>query len=389
MESLRLMWAVMVREMRILWKNPIYGFCMVVFPIMVVAFFTSMMEAGAPEDLPIGIVDADNTTTTRTLARRLDAFQSTKIVDAYPTVAEARHAVQRNEIFGFLYFPKGTTEKLMAGRQPTISYYYSMAAKMSGSLVMKDLKVISTLGSAALGQATLRARGATDAQIQTFLQPIAIDLHMVANPWSNYNVYLSTVFVPGIIMLFVFLITAYSIGTELKFQRSREWVETAGGNMLIAILGKFLPQTLIWLAVFLGFEYYFYGVVHFPYEGGAWQMVLLAFMAVGASQGFGVFAFGLMPSLRMSMSICSLWAVLSLSMAGSAFPVMGMDTPLQSLSWLFPLRHYYMVYQISVFNGYPLLESWFHFAALAAFMLLPWLVVGKIKNAMLNYVYIP
>ncbi len=379
----------MVREMRILWKNPIYGFCMVVFPIMVVAFFTSMMEAGAPEDLPIGIVDADNTTTTRTLARRLDAFQSTKIVDAYPTVAEARHAVQRNEIFGFLYFPKGTTEKLMAGRQPTISYYYSMAAKMSGSLVMKDLKVISTLGSAALGQATLRARGATDGQIQAFLQPITIDLHMVANPWSNYNVYLSTVFVPGIIMLFVFLITAYSIGTELKFQRSREWVETAGGNILIAILGKFLPQTLIWLAVFLGFEYYFYGVVHFPYEGGAWQMVLLAFMAVGASQGFGVFAFGLMPSLRMSMSICSLWAVLSLSMAGSAFPVMGMDTPLQSLSWLFPLRHYYMVYQISVFNGYPLLESWFHFAALAAFMLLPWLVVGKIKNAMLNYVYIP
>ena len=378
----------MVREMRILWKNPIYGFCMVVFPIMVVAFFTSMMEAGAPEDLPIGIVDADNTTTTRTLARRLDAFQSTKIVDAYPTVAEARHAMQRNEIFGFLYFPKGTTEKLMAGRQPTISYYYSMAAKMSGSLVMKDLKVISTLGSAAVGQATLRARGATDVQIQTFLQPIAIDLHMVANPWSNYNVYLSTVFVPGIIMLFVFLITAYSIGTELKFQRSREWVETAGGNMLIAILGKFLPQTLVWLAVFLGFQYYFYGVVHFPYEGGAWQMVLLAFMAVGASQGFGVFAFGLMPSLRMSMSICSLW-VLSLSMAGSAFPVMGMDTPLQSLSWLFPLRHYYMVYQISVFNGYPLLESWFHFAALAAFMLLPWLVVGKIKNAMLNYVYIP
>ena len=379
----------MVREMRILWKNPIYGFCMVVFPIMVVAFFTSMMEVGVPEDLPIGIVDADNTTTTRTLARRLDAFQSTKIVDAYPTVAEARHAVQRNEIFGFLYFPKGTTEKMMAGRQPTISYYYSMAAKMSGSLVMKDLKVISTLGSAALGQATLRARGATDGQIQAFLQPITIDLHMVANPWSNYNVYLSTVFVPGIIMLFVFLITAYSIGTELKFQRSREWVETAGGNMLIAILGKFLPQTLIWLAVFLGFEYYFYGIVHFPYEGGAWQMVLLAFMAVGASQGFGIFAFGLMPSLRMSMSICSLWAVLSLSMAGSAFPVMGMDTPLQSLSWLFPLRHYYMVYQISVFNGYPLLESWFHFAALAAFMLLPWLVVGKIKNAMLNYVYIP
>ena len=119
------------------------------------------------------------------------------------------------------------------------------------------------------------------------------------------------------------------------------------------------------------------------------MLVLLGLIQVLASQGFGIFAFGLMPSLRMSMSICSLWAVLSISMAGSAFPVMGMDGPLQSLSWLFPLRHYYMIYQIAVFNGFPLIEAWFHFAALVAFILLPWLVVGKIKNAMLTYVYIP
>ena len=229
----------------------------------------------------------------------------------------------------------------------------------------------------------------SDAQIQAMLQPIVVDLHMIANPWSNYNVFLSTVFVPGIIMLFISLITAYSIGTELKFGRSKEWIAIARGNMLVALLGKFLPHAIIWLALFLGYEYYIYGVCHLPQEGGAWAIILLGLMSVFSSMGFGIFAFGLLPSLRMSMSVCSLWAVLSLSMAGSAFPVMAMDGPLQSLSWLFPLRHYFMVYQITVFNGFPLLESWFHFAALAAFMLLPWLVVGKIKNAMLNYVYIP
>ena len=52
--------------------------------------------------------------------------------------------------------------------------------------------------------------------------------------------------------------------------------------------------------------------------------------------GLGIFTFGLMPSLRMSMSISSLWSVLGLSMCGSAFPVAGMDTPLQAMSWLFP-----------------------------------------------------
>ncbi len=379
----------MLRELRIISKNPIYCFCMVVFPIIIVVFFTSMLNEGMPQNLPIGLVDADNTSTTRALSQRLDAFQSTKIVERYSSMGEARHAIQRGEIYGFLYFPQGTTEELIAGRQPTISYFYSLAAKLPGSLTMKDLKVISSLGSAAVGQATMRARGATDAQIQAMLQPIAIDLHMVANPWSNYNVYLSTVFVPGIIMLFIFLITAYSIGTELKFGRSKEWLHLADNNITVALLGKFLPQAIIWLAIFFGYEYYIDGVLHFPHEGGAWAIIRLGLMGVFSSMGFGIFAFGLLPSLRMSMSICSLWAVLSLSMAGSAFPVMAMDGPLQSLSWLFPLRHYFMIYQITVFNGFPVLESWFHFAALTAFMLLPCIVIGKIKNAMLNYVYIP
>ena len=68
---------------------------------------------------------------------------------------------------------------------------------------------------------------------------------------------------------------------------------------------------------------------------------------------------------------------------------MGMDAPLQALSWLFPLRHYYMIYQITVFNGFSLIDAWFHLVALVGFALLPCFVVNKIKNAMLTYVYIP
>ena len=379
----------MLRELSILRKNYIYGFCMVVFPLMVMVFFTTLMQDGLPVEMPMGIVDADNTTTTRALIRRLDAFQMTSIKHSYATVAEARKAIQNNEIYGFLYFPKGTTEKLLASRQPKISYYYTYTTLAAGALMMKDLKTLSTLGSAAVGQSTMRAKGYTPEQIQTFLQPVKIDLHQIANPWTSYNAYLSTMMVPGLTMLFIFLITAYSLGTELKFNTSKKWVEMADNRMVVAILGKFLPQTLIWLAVVYSYEYYVFFHLGFPHLGSPWMLVLIGLMQVLASQGFGIFIFGLAPSLRMSMSICSLWAVLSISMAGSAFPVMGMDRPLQSLSWLFPLRHYWMIYQTCVFNGFPLIESWFHFAALAGFMLLPWLVVNKIKNAMLTYVYIP
>ena len=378
-----------LREGRILLKNPIYVFCMMVFPVAVMFFFTSLLDDGQPLDLPIAVVDLDNTSTTRSLTRTLDAFQNSRVVAHYPTMSEARRAIQRNKIYGFLYIPKGTTDDLIASRQPKISFYYTLTAITAGSMVYKDLKTVSTLGSAALGKATLQARGFTDQQIATLLQPIRVDLHQLNNPQTNYNIYLTTTMVPGLMMLFIFLITAYSLGTEMKFGTSKEWLAQADDNILVALIGKFLPQTLIFLSIIFFYEYYIFGVLQFPHPGGIGVLALLGLLEVLASQGFGIFAFGLMPSLRMSMSICSLWAVLSLSMAGSAFPIIGMDEPLQALSWLFPLRHYYMIYQICVFNGYPLLEAWFHLAALVGFTLLPWLVMKKIKNAMLNYVYIP
>lgn len=389
MKYLVQIWQMALREVRIMLHNPMYGCCMVVFPILAMIFFTSLMDEGLPEDMPVGVVDLDNTTTSRSLIRRLDGFQSSKVVAHYTSVAEARRAIQENQIYAFLYIPKGTTDDLLASRQPKISYYYNLASIMSGSLLMKDLKTISTLGSAGVGQATMRAKGYTQEQIMAFLQPIRIDLHQVGNPYTNYNSYLSTVFVPGIMMLFIFMISAYSLGMELKFNTGKEWLAMADNRIVVAIIGKFLTQALIWLALIFFYEFYVFSVLGFPHQGSVAMLILLAVLEVFAAQGFGIFAFGLTPSLRMSLSVCSLWAVLSMSMAGSAFPVMGMDGALQSLSWLFPLRHYYMVYQICVFNGFPLLEAWFHFVAMVGFTLLPWFVISKIKNAMLTYVYIP
>ena len=176
---------------------------MVVFPIAVTFFFTDLMHDGQPTEMPVGVVDLDNSSTTRALIRRLDAFQSSRIAGRYASVADAREAIQRNEIYAFIYFPEDMTDKLAANRQPKISFFYSSTSLTAGALLFRDLKTISTLGSAAVGQSVMSAKGFTPGQIKTFLQPITIDLHPINNPWINYNIYLSTTLVPGILMLFI------------------------------------------------------------------------------------------------------------------------------------------------------------------------------------------
>lgn len=386
---LKRIYRIALRECSIMVHNPIYAFCMIIFPIVVVLFFTSLMDEGMPTDLPVGVVDQDNTPTTRSLIRQLDAFQTTHVVAHYANMNDARESIQRGQIYAFLLIPKGTTSGLASGNQPKISFYYSTVTLLPGNLLFRDLKTISVLGSAAVGKTKLSALGKTGREIRTFLQPISVDLHMIGNPWSNYNIYLSTAMVPGVLMLFVFLITPYSIGTELKFGRSKEWIQMAGGNIGIAVSGKLLPQTLIFLTIFLSFDFYIFEVLNFPHPGGCIPILLLSVLSVLAAEGFGIFAFGLMPSLRMSMSICALWSVLSFSVCGATFPVFAMDSMIEALAQLFPLRHYYMIYQICIFNGFPLSDAYFNILALCAIAALPIFTIGHIKKAMLEYIYIP
>ena len=75
--------------------NRMYLLSMLLFPVFVTVFFTSFMHEGQPENMPVGVVDLDNTTTTRKLTRLLDSFQSSEVVAHYPSVEEARQAMQR------------------------------------------------------------------------------------------------------------------------------------------------------------------------------------------------------------------------------------------------------------------------------------------------------
>ena len=102
------------------------------------------MWNGLPTDMPAGVVDLDNTATTRSIIRNLDAFQQTKIIAHYPSFADARKAMQQGKIYAFYYIPKGTTDKALASRQPKVSFYTNYSYLVAGSLLYKDQRTMSS-----------------------------------------------------------------------------------------------------------------------------------------------------------------------------------------------------------------------------------------------------
>ncbi len=377
------------RECHRLVSRPLYLFCMVIAPLFCYVFFTTLMASGLPTDLPVGAVDLDNSNTSRKLLRNLDAFSQTGIVEQYNSVNEARHAMQQGKIYGFFYIPAHLSAEAQSQRQPTLSFYTNNSYLIAGSLLFKDMKMMGELASGSAARSVLYAKGATESQAMAFLQPIVIDTHPLNNPWLNYSVYLCNTLLPGVLMLMIFMITVYSIGVEIKDRTAREWLRTGNNSIYISLVGKLLPHTVIFTIMGIFYNVYLYGYLHFPCNSGIFSMIFATLFLVLASQSLGVVMIGTFPSLRLGLSFASLWGVISFSISGFTFPVMAMHPVLQALSNLFPLRHYFLIYVDQALNGYSMAYSWINYMALLIFMMLPFLVIHRLKKALIYYKYMP
>jgi len=371
-------------------RRPMILFCLLVAPICTVLFFTTLMWSGLPTDLPAAVVDEDDTQVTRSFIRTIDALQQTDIVAKYNNFQEARESMQRGEIYAIFYIPRGTTEAAISSRQPRISFYTNETYFIPASLVMKDMRMASELLGISLTRESLYGRGLTTDQAMAIVQPIVIDKHAMSNPWLNYSVYLCNVILPGMLGILTMLLSCYAIGEEWKKGRQRKIYQFAGYSQVNALVGKLMPLTLTFFLYIAAIDVYMYRILEFPCQCSIFSMMVWGWLLVLASQGLALLFFGiLMGNMRFAMSICSLWGIVSISMSGFTFPVSAMHPVLQWASWLFPLRHYFLIYVNQGLNGYPIAYVWPHVIALLVFMILPLFTHWRYRRGFLLTQYKP
>lgn len=265
--------AIVRRELYNYSRRPLFFYCMLIAPIICTLFFTSLMDSGLPVKLPAGIVDEDNTSITRKIVRTIDALEEVEFVSSYKSFSEARQAMQRGEIYAFFYIPKGTTKDAMSRRQPRVSFYTNETYFVPGSLLMKDFRTASELAGLALTRETLFAKGAEDDKAMSIIRPIVVETHPINNSTLDYAVYLNNILVPGILILLVMLSSSYAIGLEWKLGRQKELYELAGRSSTVALIGKILPQTLLFTFLFCCCDVYFYKYLAYPCNVPLWHSV--------------------------------------------------------------------------------------------------------------------
>ena len=381
--------ATMRREVGRLSSRRIYLFTMVLVPVLMALFFVDLLGPGLPLKIPSAIVDLDHSPMSRSISRSINSTELIDITQKLESYDAAMDATRKGEIFGFFIIPANFQSDAIAGRTPTLEYYTNMTYFVPGTLAYKGFKTVAVGTAGSMVRTTLVSAGADPATVGSLIQPLSVDIHPIGNPWTNYFYYLTPSFLAGLFALMIMLVTTFSITTEIKYGTSADWLATARGRMSVALFGKLIPQFVIWVVASMFMLSLLYGYRHFPMNGSMWSMVAATSLFVVASQAMGVLFASIVPNPRLSMTLAALTGILSFSFVGFSFPVQSMYGAIAIFSYLMPVRYYFLIYINEALNGVPLYYSRWFFVALIAFPFVCSMLIGRLKKACLQPVYVP
>lgn len=378
---------VLLREWQRMTSRRLYfGVCLVL-PLFSLFFMATIFGNGQMENISVGIVDQDNTATSRNITRRMEAVPTFKVTHHFVNEVAARQAVQQKEIYGYLSIPPQFEQDAVTGQDATLSYYYHYALMSVGGEVMAAFE--SSLAGVALSPVLMQAvsLGVEEQQIETFLMPVQANDHPIYNPSLDYSVYLSQPFFFVLFQVLVLLITVYIVGSEIKFRTADNWLAAAQSNIVTAVMGKLLPYSVIFCIIGILANFVMFGILHIPFQGSWLLLNSMTVLFILSTQALGLFIFSLFPAVALIISMVSMVGSLGATLSGVTFPVPNMYPLVRDSSYLFPVRHYTEIVQTMLYSNGGYAYFWPSAAILCVFPLLALAMLPRLKRAIISHKY--
>lgn len=198
MKSIKNIAGIWWHELRHILGDPGVWLFVIVVPLVYPLLYAFIYNNEVARDVPVAVVDFDDSPLSRDLTRRVDSAPEVRIVARCGSMEEAEELNRRGEIYGIMQIPEEFSARLARGEQATVGVY----ADMAGMLYYKGLMLAATNVSLELNKSIKVERfftGATERQEAIATQPIAYDYVALYNPQSGFAAFL----LPPVLMLII------------------------------------------------------------------------------------------------------------------------------------------------------------------------------------------
>jgi len=333
-------------------------------PLFAFVVLTTVFSRPVIRHLGVTVVDEDRSDASRALTEYVAASPSLKIVDRSGTLSTAVQDIRSGKAISAVYIPPNFERDLKADRRPQVVGFYNQQFLTPSGIASSGLS--DSLSAAAAAAAPAKRAAPTAASIGTLTgETIAL-----VNPQKNYAQFLLRALLPTIIHVVMTLAAGYSVGSEFRRRNAREWLESAGGDPVVALVGKLTPLFGIFFLIMLAEPFFLEGVLQISFRGDVPMMVAAGSLLIVAYLSLGALLQLVAGDLATGLGLAGLIASPAFGYAGVGFPTIGMNAFAHVWSAMLPLRWYMAVLLGQAARGLPVADSAIPFAALAGLALL-------------------
>ncbi len=370
--------ATVRREIKRILSNPTYWFATLILPLFILSVMATMFGNGLIRELPVGIVDNDNSQLSRSMARNIESVPELHVTKIYSNIAEAQTDMQAKKIYGYMYICKDFERNIKANRKVELPFYYHFALLSVGGEVLSGFySYLVDFATLPLHE-TAQKLNIDKEKANIIAMPVTADFHPLNNPSLDYIIYLSYPYFYVILQILILLTIAYCIGREFKENSTSMWLTTAGNNRIVALYGKLTPYFVIYSIISCFANVILFKTLEIPIESSILAVSLTSILFVAATISVSVFIFSIHPNLASIIGFISMFGSLGATMVGVTFPIQAMPAVVEWASYLFPARHFTVLSQNLCYEGLNLAYTWQHYATLLLFCLLPFIVSLKV-----------
>jgi ABC-2 type transport system permease protein len=357
-------WLVARRECRWLLGDRVALLLMFGVPLFAFVVLTTVFSHPVIRDLGVTVVDQDRSDASRALVEYIGASPSLRIVDRSGTLSTAARDIRSGKAISAVFIPPDFERDLKADRRPQVVGFYNQQFLTASGIASSGLSDALSAAAAVAAPANRAAPAAASTGT------LSAETMALVNPQKNYAQFLLRALLPMIIHVVITLTAGYSVGSEFRRRNAREWLESAGGDPLVALAGKLAPLFCIFFVIMLAQTLFLEGVLRISFKGDLALIAAAASLLIVAHLSLGALLQLLARDLATGLGLAGLFVSPAFGYAGVGFPTIGMNMFAQVWSAILPLRWYMAVLLGQAARGVPVSESAVPFAALAGLTLL-------------------
>lgn len=340
-------------ELRHFFKDKFLLFMCFIMPLFTASFVYTTLSESIVRALPVGIVDFDNSQTSRNIAFNIESNATLSIQGRYFSVLEAKNAISKKDIYAFIILPKDLEKNAKKGVPTNLPIYYNAELVFIGKNIQSALTQILANENVKLKFSKNIASSANTTLAMGKSVDILPQIIALYNPNSDFAAFILPALIPCLWQLFIILcmisFMAYDERDVGHILNKQNKIRSFYTHLSI----KVLLNTLIffaWWGIFM-FSFYRLGFIENISIHSLATIALCAFVTIIAYSSIGIFLYALIRSHTRAISIAAVYAAPSLAFVGITYPINNMEAFATFWSKILPITKYLEVYMQQVNYG--------------------------------------